>query len=60
MPSSQRRRGVTRAEHGVRATAKPAQARAELKTQQRENEGLAGTELKKAGIRGVRVWFPNN
>lgn len=36
-----------------RNTAKPAQAQAELKKQQRKNEVLAGTEFNMAGIRGV-------
>lgn len=44
---------MTRAERGVRITAKPAQARAKLKTQLGENEVLGGIELNTAGIRGV-------
>lgn len=46
------------AEHSIRTTSKPAQARAELKNQQRKNEMLARTELYTAGIRGVRLWAP--
>lgn len=50
---TEKRRGLKRAEHSFRTTTKPAQARAELKNQQRKNEVLAGTELNTAGIRGV-------
>lgn len=42
-----------RAEHCIRTTPKPAQAKAKLKNQQRKNEVLAGTELNMAEIRGV-------
>jgi len=55
---TEKRRGLKRAEHSIKTTTKPAQARAELKNQQRKNEVLAGIELNMAGIRRVRLWAP--